>query len=79
VKPPKARKSAAEQWVLEEQNYEMILDVLRDLGRSMERTASAFQRMLEPHLRDIILFVLNGHFRGAATGETFNGEVGPTL
>ena len=66
-------KRPAQQWVLEDRNYELILGVLRDLGESMQRTPSAFADMEEEHLRDIILFVLNGHFRGKATGETFNG------
>ena len=38
----------------------------------MERSPTAFERLEEEHLRDFYLVVLNGHYEGRATGETFN-------
>jgi hypothetical protein len=54
------------------EDYEFILKVVQDMALVMERSPSAFVRMEEEHLRDHFLVQLNGHFEGAATGETFN-------
>lgn len=51
--------------------YAHILDVLRHEGRSFETTPATFAKHGEEDLRDIILAHLNGHYSGAATGETF--------
>jgi hypothetical protein len=42
------------------------------MSRVMERSPSAFQAMGEENLRHHFLVPLNGHFEGAASGETFN-------
>ena len=38
----------------------------------MEKTARTFSKLYEEELRDVILSSLNTHYRGSATGETFN-------
>jgi hypothetical protein len=51
--------------------FEKILDVIRHEGRSFETAPTTFAKFDEEELRDILLAHLNGHFKGAATGETF--------
>jgi hypothetical protein len=57
-------------WAVE--HYEYALKVMQDMAVMMERTPSAYSKMDEEHLGDQFLVVLNGHFEGNATGETFN-------
>lgn len=57
---------------LEEKEYEYILDVIDRLALSIERNPTAFTKMDEEQIRDIILVDLNGHYETGATGETFN-------
>jgi len=45
---------------------------MQNMVRVMEWSPSAFQTMGEEHLRQHFLVHLNGHYEGAATGETFN-------
>lgn len=52
--------------------YDEILQVIKSLSITMERSPSAFASMGEEHIRDHILVSLNGQFEGAATSETFN-------
>lgn len=40
----------------------------------MERSPSVFSKLKEEEIRDIILVILNSHYEGNVTGETFNGE-----
>lgn len=58
--------------VLDTENYEHILTVIQNMAHVMERSPSAFKSMVEEDLRQHFLVQLNGHFEGAATGETFN-------
>ncbi len=58
--------------VLDKENYEHILNVIDNMAQVMERSPSAFVDMDEESLRSHFLVQLNGHFEGAATGETFN-------
>ncbi len=53
-------------------HYEHILNVIQNMAHVMERSPSAFLKMDEESLRTHFLVQLNGHFEGAATGETFN-------
>jgi hypothetical protein len=55
-----------------EAEYQYILKVMDDMSVMMERSPTAFERLEEEHLRDFYLVVLNGHYEGRATGETFN-------
>ncbi|GIW81687.1 MAG: hypothetical protein KatS3mg105_3494 [Gemmatales bacterium] len=53
------------------EDYELILNVIRHEGRTFEATPQTFAVHDEEELRDIILAHLNGHFEGDATGEAF--------
>jgi hypothetical protein len=55
-----------------EAEYQHILKIMDDMSVMMERSPTAFERMEEEHLSDVYLVVLNGHYEGRATGETFN-------
>lgn len=54
--------------------YEHILKVIGDSALTMERSPAAFRTMGEEDIRTQMLFLLNGHYEGQATGETFNKE-----
>jgi len=57
-----------------EAEYQHILKIMDDMSVMMERSPTAFERLEEEHLRDFYLVVLNGHYEGRATGETFNAS-----
>jgi hypothetical protein len=58
---------------IDEAEYQHILGVIRSMSLVVERNPDSFKTLDEQSLRDSILFQLNGHYEGAATGETFNG------
>jgi len=58
--------------VLDETHYKHILGVIENMAVMMERSPSAFAHMDEEAIRDQFLVPLNGHYEGAASGETFN-------
>ncbi len=51
--------------------YEDILKIIRHEGRTWETTPHTYSVHPEEELRDILLAHLNGHYEGAASGETF--------
>jgi hypothetical protein len=55
-----------------EEAYQHILSVMRSLSLVIERNPTSFAGLDEESIRDHILLQLNGHYEGAATGETFN-------
>jgi hypothetical protein len=59
---------------LAEDDYEHILKVVEGMTKTMERNPTTFAKLDEEALRDMYLVPLNGHFEGAATGETFNAS-----
>lgn len=52
-------------------DYEHILSVIRHEGATFEATPKTYAVHDEEELRDIILAHLNGHYKGAASGEAF--------
>jgi hypothetical protein len=54
--------------------YQDVLDVVRSWATSLERTPSTAAKLHEEELRDLLLGMLNGYWRGAAGGELFNGS-----
>ena len=71
--PPQASSMPYEpEPVLDEANYEHILEVIENMAQVMERSPSAFSEMGEESLRWQFLVPLNSHYEGQATGETFN-------
>jgi hypothetical protein len=57
---------------LADADYQHILKVIEGMTQTMERNPSTYAKLDEEALRDMYLVPLNGHFEGAATGETFN-------
>jgi hypothetical protein len=57
---------------LEIAEYEHILEVIEATSLVIERNPTTFAVSTEPQIRDHFLVQLNGHYRGQATGETFN-------
>lgn len=54
------------------EEYEHILEIVMNMATVMERSPEAFSGLGEEHIRQHFLVQLNGHFKGEATGETFN-------
>ena len=58
--------------ILPEQTFRDILDIIDGFGISIERSAQTVRDLDEESLRDLFLNVINTHYTGLATGETFN-------
>ena len=58
--------------ILEEEEYQHILKVMRSMSLVIERNPNAFRSLDEEAIRTHFLLQLNGHYEGSATGETFN-------
>jgi hypothetical protein len=57
-----------------EAEYQHILKVMSGMARMMERSPSTFGKLSEEEIRDFFLVVLNAHYEGKVTGETFNAS-----
>jgi hypothetical protein len=71
IKPTSSSMPFVPEPVLDDQNFDQILDVIYDFGRNMERHPSTYEGKGEEALRDLLLMQLSPHFE-SATGETFN-------
>jgi hypothetical protein len=60
------------QAILIDEFYEHIIHVISAMARGMERTPGDYATWEEEKLRDALLVILNTHYMGGATGETFN-------
>jgi len=58
--------------VLEEEEYQHILEIMRSMSLVIERNPDAFTSLDEEDIRTHFLLQLNGHYEGSATAETFN-------
>lgn len=58
---------------LDESIYRDVLQQVRGWADSLERTPTTGNKLHEEELRDLLLGMLNGYWRGAAGGELFNG------
>jgi hypothetical protein len=67
-------KAFAPEPTLAQEEYEHILSVVKSWAISVERSPDAFRHMGEEDLRWQILVMLNSHYEGRATGETFNSQ-----
>jgi hypothetical protein len=72
--PPASTTAFKPEPVLQEAHYKHVLDVIDNMTVVMERSPTAFAEMGEEDIRQHYLVQLNGHFEGAATGETFNHQ-----
>lgn len=70
--PPATKGSFKPEPILEEAEYQHVLDVIEGMVKVMERSPKAFHDIDEEALRTHFLVQLNGHYEGQATGETFN-------
>jgi hypothetical protein len=70
--PPATAGAFRPEPILEEAEYQHILDVIESMVKVMERSPQAFHNINEEALRTHFLVQLNGHYEGQATGETFN-------
>lgn len=57
---------------LPEAEYEYILETISHMSLSMERSPKTFFKLHEEEIRDFFLIILNSHYEGQVTGETFN-------
>lgn len=60
--------------VLDEEEYQHILKILRSMSLVIERNPTSFASRDEEAIRGHFLLQLNGHYEGGATGETFNAS-----
>ncbi len=69
--PPSPQSGYASEPGITVEDYEHILSVIRHEGATFEATPKTYAVHDEEELRDIILAHLNGHYKGAASGEAF--------
>ncbi len=78
VSPANRPKVTTEQYkpepVLEEKEYQYILEIIHGMSQVIERNPGAFATLDEESIRTHFLLQLNGHYKGSATGETFNAS-----
>ena len=74
ARPTASGHAIAPEPVLLSDEYDRILDIVRNMVLVMERSPQAFVKMAEEDLRQHFLVQLNGAYEGQATGETFNFE-----
>ena len=72
IRPEITLGHAEPESVLDETIYEDILGIVFDMSIVMERNPKTFSKLKEEEIRDFFLLILNSHFEGKATGETFN-------
>jgi hypothetical protein len=75
--PPAPKSGLKPEPGITDELYDAILNIVRHEGRTFEAAPKTFGMHDEEGLRDILLAHLNGHFQGAASGETFR-RVGKT-
>ena len=71
-RPAVSTEPYAPEPALPDEEYEHILQVLQSMALVIERNPDSFAKLDEEAIRDHFLLQLNGHYEGAATGETFN-------
>ena len=58
--------------ILDEAEYQFILEVMRSMSLVIERNPTSFVNLDEETIRTHFLIQLNGHYDGGAMGEVFN-------
>ncbi|MFF1946950.1 hypothetical protein ACFVWF_32955 [Rhodococcus qingshengii] len=72
LRPTPSGTPIASDPVMAQEIYDDVVQTIEQMTRAMERTPTA-AKLKEEEIRDLILFVLNANYRGAAAGEVFNG------
>jgi hypothetical protein len=70
--PSSAQSPTPMEPTLVDDFYRHIIEVIGAMARGMERTPGEYATWSEEKLRDVLLVILNTHYKGQATGETFN-------
>lgn len=75
---PLGKRRSQENFVpeplLEDAVYNDILSAISSWSRTFERNPRTWVKLQEEDLRDLLLATLNSYWRGAASGELFNGH-----
>ena len=71
-KPRASTEDFVPEPVFPEEEYEYILKTISNMTSAMERSPQTFSSMKENEIRDHFLLILNSHYEGSATAETFN-------
>jgi hypothetical protein len=74
TKPESPHERFETEPAIDQANYEKILETISHMSLAMERNPRTFSKLSEGEIRDFFLIVLNSHFKGQATGETFNNR-----
>jgi hypothetical protein len=61
------------QYHLSEEIFGSVLSLISSFGRAVERLPVTARKFDEQGIRDIVLFILNANYEGAAAGEVFHG------
>ena len=72
IKSFPAQKQQEESWSISEKDYSYIKSIISQACNSFEHSPSAYRKLNEEELRDILLANLNTHYDSLATGETFS-------
>lgn len=72
TKPSIKRDLKRPEPVLPEVEYEYILETISHMSLAMERSPRTFSELRETEIRDFFVIILNSHYEGQTTGETFN-------
>lgn len=72
VKPSVSSKGYKPEPTLDITIYQDILKMIHDFGKALERLPSTYLNKHEEEIRDHILIMLEPHYEGSTTGETFN-------
>jgi len=70
--PANAPEKYSPEPVLDDEEYNHILQIMSNMVLTMERSPHAFSNMQEEDIRWIFIVLLNSYYEGQATGETFN-------
>jgi len=70
--PQVTKESFKPEPILSEEEYENILEIIYNMALVMERSPQTFSKLEEEEIRNHFLMILNSHYDGQATGETFN-------
>lgn len=73
-KPVVSEEKYIPEPTLNETIYYDILQTIYGVGKVIERKPTVYRDKYEPALRDLFLIYLEPRYKGAATGETFNGK-----
>jgi len=73
ITTPKVKKDVGSpEPVLPQTEYEYILERIFHMSLAIERSPKTFSKLGESEIRDFFVIILNIHYEGRATGETFN-------